>query len=67
MLTFYQNYLAMRNTADGTGDKPIVVRSQSISDVSAVDPLVALYNIHGRKEDVLFFCDVPDTTRDDCV
>jgi hypothetical protein len=29
-LTFYQNYLAMRNTADVTGGKPIAVWSQSI-------------------------------------
>jgi hypothetical protein len=34
---FYQNYLAMRNTADVTGGKPIAIRSQSISDVSAVN------------------------------
>jgi hypothetical protein len=62
--TLYQNYLAMRNTGDVTGGKPIVVRSQSISDVSAVNPLVAFYDIHGRKGEVLFFCSVPDTTRD---
>jgi hypothetical protein len=33
-----QNYLAMRNTADVTGGKPIAVSSQSISGVSAVNP-----------------------------
>jgi hypothetical protein len=42
-LTFYQNYLAMRNTADVTGGKPIAARSQSISGVSAINPLVAFY------------------------
>jgi hypothetical protein len=33
--------------------------------VSAVNPLVAFYDIHGRKGEVLFFCSVPDTTRDE--
>jgi hypothetical protein len=36
----------MRNTADVTGGKPIAVCSQSISGVSAVNPLVAFYAIH---------------------
>jgi hypothetical protein len=36
----------MRNTVDATG-KPIAVWSHSISDVT--DPLVAFYDIHGRK------------------
>jgi hypothetical protein len=27
-------------------------------------PLVAFYDIHGRKREVLFFYFVPDTTRD---
>jgi hypothetical protein len=62
--TFYQNYLAMRNTADGTGDKPIAVWSQSISGVSAINPLVAFYDIHEGKREVLFFYFAPDTTRD---
>jgi hypothetical protein len=35
------------------GGKPIVVRS--ISGVSVVNPLVAFYNIHGRKGEMLFF------------
>jgi hypothetical protein len=34
------------------------------SDVSAINPLVAFYDIHGRKREVLFFYFVPDTTRD---
>jgi hypothetical protein len=59
---FYQNYLSMRNTADVTGGESIAVRSQSISGVSAVNPLVAFYDIHGRKREVLFFYFVPDTT-----
>jgi hypothetical protein len=42
----------MKNTADVTGDKPIAVLLQSISGVSAINPLVAI---------ILF---VPDTTRD---
>jgi hypothetical protein len=62
--TLYQNDLAMRNTADVTGGKPIAVWLQSISGGDAVNPLVAFYDIHGRKIEVLFFCFVPDTTRD---
>jgi hypothetical protein len=54
----------MRTTADVTGGKPIAVRLQSISGVSAIYYLVAFYDIHGRKGEVLFFCSVPDTTRD---
>jgi hypothetical protein len=54
----------MRNTADVTGGNPIAVLLQSISGVSANDPLVAFYDIHGRKREVLFFYFVPDTTRD---
>jgi hypothetical protein len=82
---FYQNDLAMRNTVDVTGGKPIAVGLQSISgdrmqsdqplrpinvatagalDVSAVNPLVVFYDIHGRKREVLFSYSVPDTTRD---
>jgi hypothetical protein len=54
----------MRNTADVTGGKSIAVLLQSISSVSAINPLVAFYNIHGGKKDVLLFYFVPDTTRD---
>jgi hypothetical protein len=54
----------MRNTADVTGGKPIAVVLQSISGVSAINPLVAFYNIHGGKREVLFFYFVPDTRRD---
>jgi hypothetical protein len=46
----------MRNTA--------AVLLQSISGVSAINPLVAFYDIHGGKREVLFFYFVPDTTRD---
>jgi hypothetical protein len=55
---FYQHYLAVRNTADVTGGKPIaVIWSQSILGVSPVIPLVAFYDIHGRKRGViLLFC-----------
>jgi hypothetical protein len=65
--TFYQNYWAMSNTADGTGDKPIAVWSQSISDLITLNPLIAFYDIHGRKRDVLLFYSVPNTTRDQFV
>jgi hypothetical protein len=54
----------MRNTADVTGGKPIVIFLQSISGVSAINPLVAFYDIHGRKREVLLFYFVPDTTQD---
>jgi hypothetical protein len=39
----------MRNTADVTGGKPIAVLVQPISGVSAINPLVAFYDIHGEK------------------
>jgi hypothetical protein len=39
----------MRNTADVTDGKPIAVLLQSISGVSAINPLVAFYDIHGGK------------------
>jgi hypothetical protein len=54
----------MRNTADVTGGKPIAVLLQSISGVSSINPLVAFYDIHGGKREMLFFYLVPDTTRD---
>jgi hypothetical protein len=47
-----------------TGGKPIAVLLQSISGVSAINPLVAFYDIHGGQREVLFFYFVPDTTRD---
>jgi hypothetical protein len=65
--TFYQNYIAMRNSADVTGGKPIAIRSQSISVVSAFNPLVAFYDIHGRKGEVLFILSrTPHETRTKC-
>jgi hypothetical protein len=60
----YQTDLAKRNTADVTGGKPIAVSSQTMSDVNAINPLVAFYDIHGGKREVLFYYSVPDTTRD---
>jgi hypothetical protein len=54
----------MKNTADVTGGKPITVFLQSILGVSAINPLVAFYDIHGGNREVLFFYFVPDTTRD---
>jgi hypothetical protein len=52
----------MRDTADVTAGYSIAVKSQSISDISAINHIVAFYDIHGRK--VLFFYFVPDTLRD---
>jgi hypothetical protein len=57
----------MKDTADVTGDKPIAVLLQSISGVSALNPLVAFYDLHGGKTEVLFFYFVPYTTRAICV
>jgi hypothetical protein len=54
----------MMNTADVTGGKPIAILLQSISGVSAINSLVAFYDIHGVKREVLFFYFVPNTTRD---
>jgi hypothetical protein len=52
----------MSNTADVTDVKPIAVLLQSISGVSAINFLVAFYDIHGGKIQALFFHFVPDTT-----
>jgi hypothetical protein len=46
------------------GGKPIAVFLQSISGVNAINPLVAFYDIHGGKREVLFFYFAPDTTQD---
>jgi hypothetical protein len=54
----------MRNTAYVTGGKPIAFLLQSNSGVSAINPLVAFYDIHGGNREVLFFYFVPETTRD---
>jgi hypothetical protein len=62
MPTFYQNYLAMRNTADVTGGKPIAISLQSISGTNVINPSVAFYHIHGGKRVVLLFYFVQDTT-----
>jgi hypothetical protein len=59
---FYQNDIVMRNTADVVSGSPIAIRSQSISGGNVVNPLVAFYDIHGRKREVLFYSSVPDTT-----
>jgi hypothetical protein len=63
--TFYQlTYLAMSNIADVTGGKPIAVSSLSTSGVSAMNPLVAFYDILEGQREVLFIYFVLDTTRD---
>jgi hypothetical protein len=41
---FYQKDSVMRNTADVTGGKPITVRLQSISGVSAAYQVLSLQN-----------------------
>jgi hypothetical protein len=52
----------MEEREDVTGAKPFAVLLQSISGVSATNPLVAFYDIHGGERELLFFF-VPDTTR----
>jgi hypothetical protein len=52
------------NTAAVKDGRPIAVLLQSISGVSAINPLVAFYDIHGGKRELLFLYFVPDTTRD---
>jgi hypothetical protein len=54
----------MRNTADVTCGKAIAVLLQSITGVSAINPLAAFYDIYGGKREVLLFYFVPDPTRD---
>jgi hypothetical protein len=46
--------LTVKNTADVTGGKQIAFLLQYIS-VKCYYPLVAFYNIHGGKREVLFF------------
>jgi hypothetical protein len=53
----------MRNTADVTGGKPIAALLQSISGVSAINPLAA-FTTSMEEGEVLFLYFVPDTTRD---
>jgi hypothetical protein len=53
----------MRNTTEITSGKPFTVLLQPISGVSAINPLVAFYDIRRGKRVVLFFFFVPDTTR----
>jgi hypothetical protein len=38
----------MRNISNVTGGKPIAVLLQPISGISAINPLVAFYDIHGE-------------------
>jgi hypothetical protein len=53
----------MSNTADVTGGKFIAVLLQSISGVSAINPVVAFFDIHGGKREVLFFRNFNKTYR----
>jgi hypothetical protein len=50
----------MRNTADVKSGKTIAFSLQSKPGKAAINPLVAFYDIHGRKRVVLFFYFVPD-------
>jgi hypothetical protein len=50
-----------------TGGKPIAVLLQPISGASAINPLVAFYDIYGAKREVLLFYFVPNTTRNNII
>jgi hypothetical protein len=52
-LTFHQNDVAMINTSDVASGKPIAVSLQCLSNVSAVNPLVACYDFNGIKGEIL--------------
>jgi hypothetical protein len=45
----------MGNIADVIGGKSIAIGSQSFSGVNDINPLVAFYDIHVKKREVLFF------------
>jgi hypothetical protein len=62
LLSYSYSYIP--HIAEVTGGKPIAIQSQSISGVSAINPLVTFYGIHRRKREVIFFRYAPDTTRD---
>jgi hypothetical protein len=52
----------MKHTADVTGGRPIAVfTAVYLRCIIAINPLVAFYDIHGGKREVLFFYFVPDT------
>jgi hypothetical protein len=53
----------MRNTADVTSGKPIAVVFSLSQVISAINHLVAFYDIHEAKREMLFFYFVPDTTQ----
>jgi hypothetical protein len=56
----------MRNTAAVTGGKPSAVLLQYISGVS-INPLVAVYDIHGGKRGaILLFCPGHHTRQQTC-
>jgi hypothetical protein len=63
------NLVSYEEHADMTGGKPIAVLSQSISGVSAINPLVAFYDIHGRKGRgaLLLFCPGHNTRQYKCI
>jgi hypothetical protein len=45
----------VKNTAEVTGGKPIAILLQTISGVSAVNPLVGFYDVYEGKREMLFF------------
>jgi hypothetical protein len=57
----------INSTSDTLDFVPLLFHVISANNgVSAINHLVAFYDIHARKREVLFFYSVPDTTRDDC-
>jgi hypothetical protein len=61
MLSWYFDLPGYIHGTDGLSPEG----KKDILGVSSTDnPLGTFYDIHARKEEVLFFCSVPDTTRD---
>jgi hypothetical protein len=63
--TLYDNYLVMRKMA--RRDRWQAHRRLFVVYLRgncAINPLVAFYDIHGRKGEVLLFSYIPDTTQD---
>jgi hypothetical protein len=48
--------ISYEKTADVTGGMPSAILLQSISGLSAINPLVTFYDIHGGKRAILLFC-----------
>jgi hypothetical protein len=50
----------MWNISDMAGGKPMAISTQTITGVSAVNPVVAFYDIHWKNRDLMFFFLCPE-------